>query len=304
MKKIFARKSNQVVIYDTNPQQLERALQQIKQVADEIAVRRISASKDLEFALDGANYVQECVFEKVEVKQAVFKEIEAVLKKLQGELPILASSSSAIPISEIGKDLEENTKRFSLVAHPVNPPYSIPIVELVPSPLTNPEILELTKEILKDVGQVPVVLRKETRGFLLNRLQYALLAEAFRIVDDGLASPEDVDLCLTAGLARRWVFMGPFQTIDMNAPLGVLDYCQRYSNTILDIVKDQDNTRRWSDALIDKVNEGARSMNGPVDEISSALQWRDERLGKLEAFLKQEESLKEFRDRKRKRNKD
>ena len=198
-------------------------------------------------------------------------------------------------MSKISMHLAESIQENCLVVHPVNPPFAIPLVELVPSPKTKLNIVNQAKEIMQNIGQSPVVLHKELPGFLLNRLQYALLAEAFRLVDDGCASPEDVDLCIKDGLARRWAFIGPFQTIDLNAPNGVKDYCQRYSSTILDIVKTQDNSKIWSENLIEKVNSGCREMNGPEAELSSVVDWRNERLANLDKHLNDQISLKQFK---------
>jgi L-gulonate 3-dehydrogenase len=160
----------------------------------------------------------------------------------------------------------------------VNPPFAIPVVELVPAPWTNPLAVTYARQLMNDVGQAPITLKKEVDGFALNRLQYALLAEAYRLVEvsllrqcachatflrgfishdlqDGICSPEDVDTAVHSGLGPRWSFMGPFQTIDLNAPNGVLDYCERYSSTILGVVKAQDNTRPWKPETIQVINE-------------------------------------------------
>jgi L-gulonate 3-dehydrogenase len=209
------------------------------------------------------------------------------------KLPIIASSSSAIAMSKISEGMK--FKEQCIISHPVNPPFTIPLVEIVPAPWTKPDVTARTRALLQDIGQSPVTLLKECPGFLLNRLQYAILAEAFRIVDDGLCTPEDVDACMANGLARRWVFMGPFQTIDLNAPKGVQDYCDRYGKTILEIVEQQDNSRKWSPELVTKINEAARKMNGSVEEIPKALAWRDDRLAKLQSHLDKQSNLNNFK---------
>ena len=98
----------------------------------------------------------------------------------------------------------------------------------MPAPWTDPAIVERTRALMVAAGQSPIVMRREIDGFVMNRLQGALLEEAFRLVADGYASVEDVDIGLREGLALRWSFMGPFETMDLNAPAGVRDYVERY----------------------------------------------------------------------------
>jgi len=122
-----------------------------------------------------------------------------------------------------------------------------------------------------------VVLKKEIPGFVQNRLQYALLGEAFRLVEDGVMSPEDVDTTVIHGLAARWSFMGPFQTIDLNAPKGVNDYAERYLLGIQQILKKQDNGRNFSSDTVKQINDHFRSRY-QVEQIPQVTSWRDQRL--------------------------
>ena len=114
------------------------------------------------------------------------------------------------------------------MAHPINPPYLVPAVELVPAPWTDAQTMERGAEFLRGIGQVPLVMEREIDGFIMNRLQGALLDEAFRLVEGGYASAADVDRGIADGLALRWSFIGPFETIDLNAPGGIADYVARY----------------------------------------------------------------------------
>ena len=115
------------------------------------------------------------------------------------------------------------------MAHPVNPPHLIPVVELCGAPWTSASTIERAREVMHAVGQVPVTVACEIEGFVLNRLQGALLSEAMRLVGDGVVSPADLDATVAAGLGLRWSFMGPFATIELNAPGGVADYAARYA---------------------------------------------------------------------------
>src|SRR5207253_7258482 len=115
-----------------------------------------------------------------------------------------------------------------LVAHPINPPQLNPLEELVGAPWTAPATIAKAKAIYEAVGQAPIVVKREIDGFILNRLQAVLLSEAFRLVGDGYVTPQDLDKTLKDGLGLRWSFMGPFETIELNAPGGIPDYCRRY----------------------------------------------------------------------------
>jgi L-gulonate 3-dehydrogenase len=104
-----------------------------------------------------------------------------------------------------------------LIAHPVNPPHVVPIVELCGAPWTSPDVIKRAREIYDSVGQVPVEVKKEIDGFILNRMQAVLVAEALRLVGQGYCTAEDLDKTIAHGLGLRWAFMGPFETIELNA---------------------------------------------------------------------------------------
>jgi len=216
-------------------------------------------------------HAQECVPESLDAKKAVFAQLDAAAPLHT----VLGSSTSNIPSSHFTADLKGRHR--CLVTHPVNPPYLIPLVEIVPAPWTSPELVAQTKGLMIDVGQAPIVLKKEINGFALNRLQHALLGEAFRMVEDGVASAEDVDLAVTHGLSTRWSFMGPFQTIDLNAPGGVGDYCRRYLGGMYAVLSEEDNSRRIGEETIKAIEQTMRAKY-PIEAIPTKSAWRDERL--------------------------
>ena len=154
----------------------------------------------------------------------------AALDALAPAAAVLASSTSAIPASQFTEALAGRAR--CLVAHPVNPPHLVPVVELCGAPWTAAATIERARAVMTEVGQVPIVVRRELDGFILNRLQGALLSEAMRLVGEGYVSPEDLDKTVAHGLGLRWSFMGPFATIELNAPGGVADYCARYSGIL------------------------------------------------------------------------
>lgn len=138
------------------------------------------------------------------------------------------------------------------------------------------------------IGQAPVLVKKEVHSFVLNRLQGALLNEAFRLVEDGVISADDLDKTVRDGLGLRWSFMGPFETIDLNAPGGVKDYVERYSGNMYELAKQQADPRRWQGSVVDKVVEERRSLL-PLQNLPDRGKWRDARLMALVAHKKQTE---------------
>ena len=180
----------------------------------------------LEEALDGASHVQESTPEDVERQTAGVREA----RRAGGGDAVVASSTSAILPSRFTEALPGRAR--CLVVHPINPPYLIPAVEIVPAPWTDTGVVERTASLMRSAGHAPIVMKREIDGFVMNRLQGALLEEAFRLVAEGYASVEDVDIGIRDGLAMRWSFIGPFETIDLNAPGGVRDYAQALSTDL------------------------------------------------------------------------
>ena len=208
--------------------------------------------------------------ENVAEKQRIFMELDL----LAHADTVLASSTSGIPASAFTEGL--NGRSRCLVAHPVNPPYLIPLVELCPAPWTDPGVTERTRALMTRAGQVPATVRHEMDGFALNRLQGALLAEAFRLLADNVISPTDLDALVKHGLGLRWSFMGPLETIDLNAPGGLADYCTRYGPLYATLQR-QMQPRLWDKALIDRVN-AVRRAELPANMQAVRQEWRDRRL--------------------------
>ncbi|MHA1566753.1 MAG: 3-hydroxyacyl-CoA dehydrogenase family protein, partial [Alphaproteobacteria bacterium] len=173
-----------------------------------------------------------------------------------------------------------------LVIHPINPPYLVPAAEVVPAPWTDRTVVDRACDLLVSAGHAPIVMKKELDGFVMNRLQGALLEEAFRLVADGYASVEDVDIGIREGLALRWSFMGPFETIDLNAPEGVRDYAARYQDLYEQLLPSQQRRVDWSGEVMDQV-EGDRRKALPADKLVERQVWRDRRLMALAAHKRQ-----------------
>ena len=183
---------------------------------------KIHLAQDISQAVGGSIYVQESGPEDLDIKKELTKNIDAATPD---DIPV-ASSTSGIPTSLYASDVQG--KYRCLVAHPINPPHLIPAVEIVPAPFTSAATTQAVKKIIISIEKEPLELKKEISGFVVNRLQGALLSEAFKLVKDGIASAEDIDKAVSEGLGLRWSFMGPFQTIHLNAPEGIAGYVKRY----------------------------------------------------------------------------
>jgi L-gulonate 3-dehydrogenase len=231
---IFARVGWDVRLYDAGDGIAQSALplcaEGLGTLADhglcgdpETASGRIRAVDSLTMCLDGVAFVQENGPERLDVKRTLF----AALDEAAPRDAVIASSTSAIRCSLFTEDLPGRAR--CLIGHPVNPPHLIPLVEISGAPWTSAEALARARAVYAEVGQVPITVLKEIEGFILNRLQGALLAEAFRLAAEGYVSPQDLDRTVSDGLGLRWSFMGPFETIELNAPGGIADYCARYT---------------------------------------------------------------------------
>jgi 3-hydroxyacyl-CoA dehydrogenase len=287
---VFARAGWEAALYDAVDGVAQNALGPVAEGLDELAkhglvddpkgsAARVRAGKSVADALDGASFVQENVPETVEAKRAIFAEMDA----LAAPDAILASSSSAIVPSLFSENLAGRAR--CLVAHPVNPPHLVQIVELVGAPWTAPETIARAKQVYESIKQVPIVVRREIEGFILNRLQGALLAEAFRLVGEGYVSPQDLDKTIKDGLGLRWSFMGPFATIELNAPSGIADYCARYTGFYRRLQSRPAGVEVYDDANIANILKEWGKQATP-DELAELTRWRDQRLAALAALKK------------------
>jgi 3-hydroxyacyl-CoA dehydrogenase len=280
----FARAGWACALWDPQPDATAAALKTIDGLLADLAagdllrgqspaevLGRMAAMPTIAEALRGAAWAQENAPERIEVKLELWREID----RLAEPEAILASSSSAIVPSRFTEQLPG--RRRCLVAHPLNPPYLIPAVELVPAPWTSGETMERAAEVMRGIGQAPIVMRKEIDAFVMNRLQGALLEEAFRLVADGVCSVEDVDIGLRDGLALRWSFMGPFETIDLNAPGGVADYVRRYQGIYEQIFPQMQRRVDWAGDVLATV-EGQRRQRLSESRLTERQRWRDRRL--------------------------
>ncbi|MEQ9449431.1 MAG: 3-hydroxyacyl-CoA dehydrogenase [Rhodospirillaceae bacterium] len=279
---VFARAGRSVALYDTDANALENALVLIAGAANDLhreglvdedaqaIVGRITATTNLGAALAGAAYAQENAPETLDIKRALFGAMDAAAPPET----IFGSSTSGIRASQFSEHLKGRAR--CLVAHPVNPPSVVPLVELAPAPWTDPGAVEKVRQLMAAVGQQPITVQREIDGFILNRLQGALLNEAMRLIADGYVTTEDLDKTVKYGLGLRWSFMGPMETIDLNAPGGVPDYSTRYGPIYHQVAKEAE-ARPWDDKLFGQAAKDRRATL-PMDKHVERQQWRDRRL--------------------------
>jgi L-gulonate 3-dehydrogenase len=263
---VFARAGHSVKLYDSTAGATEKAigliregLQELQQFglikeSPEMVMKRVRNAGTLADAVRDADYVQENTAERLDVKRDVYRQLDEAAPAHC----ILASSTSTIQTSRFSEGLKGRHR--CIVAHPVNPPHVVPVVEISPAPWTSPEVVAKTHALLEKVGQVAIAVRKEVEGFILNRLQAALLLESWRLVKEDYVSVEDLDKCIKDGLGLRWALMGPFETIDLNAPGGVTDYAERYGPTLWGMMKDVKH-ESWTDKLVAKIEEERRTRS-------------------------------------------
>jgi len=284
---VFARAGLQVRAHDSSadrllqlPDLMRRSLENLQAAGliedPEAVLARVTCHADLAQAVDGVDYIQESVLERVDVKRALYKQLDGILD----DHTLVGSSSSGIPSSAFTEGL--SIAPNCLVAHPVNPPYLARIVELVPAEWTRPEAMNGVHALMSRVDQHPIRVTREIEGFVLNRLQGALLREAWALYDEGYCSLADLDATISEGLGLRWSFMGPFETIDLNAPGGIRDYAERLGGLYLSIAKDRTDPQPWSDDLIARV-ETERRQTLAADQLQERGVWRDRRLMALAA---------------------
>jgi 3-hydroxybutyryl-CoA dehydrogenase len=218
---VFAQHGCTVKLCDIAENSLRNALEKIRsnlrlcvemgierEAVSEAVISRITATTDLQDALRGMQFVTEAVPEDLDLKKELFKEIDAVTD----ENVIMASNTSTLSITELTKSIK-NSGRF-LITHWFNPPHLVPVVEVVKATSTTEETFRRTFQFLEDMGKDPVHVLKPVPGFLVNRIQTAMFREVVALLEDGVATPEDIDKTVRGSLGLRLAAMGPLTVVD------------------------------------------------------------------------------------------
>lgn len=220
----------------------------------EEALKHISYSTDKNEFKD-ADLIVEAIIEKMEIKQNYWLEVEGLAK----EDCIFATNTSGLSINGICSKLI-NKKRF-IGMHWWNPPHIIPLIELIKADETSDETIQVLRELVDKIGKESVVVLKDVNGFIGNRIQFAVYREALKIVEEGIATVEDVDKAMKYGPGFRYPVLGPFETAD----LGGLDTFYYISSYLFNELSDVKEPTKLQKELMDNNNLGVKAGKGWYD---------------------------------------
>lgn len=240
---LFLASGRSVAVFDPAPQtetMVKQTVENVWPVLEKLDLtafgnpNNITFHDNLSAAVEGAAFVQESVPERIEIKHALYREIESLLEPDV----VVASSASGLTLSEMQTGW--NDPGSLVLGHPFNPPHLIPLVEIMGNDKTKPNIVDKAESFYKSIGKVTIRVNREVPGHVANRLQAAVWREAIHLVTTGVASVEDVDTAMWAGPGLRWAVMGPTMLFHLGAGEGGLEeFCERYS----------DSFNRWWDDL-------------------------------------------------------
>ncbi len=281
---VFSDAGASVTLCDPDANRLGQSPRAIEAQRAAIAIAGLSAggapadvkcAPDSTGALEEADLVIECGPERLDAKQAIFA---GLLAQAPSDT-ILTTASSAITISRILPNPADQDR--CLVAHPVNPPSVLRLIELCPAPGTAEKTTDRASELFKAVGFSPVILSQEIEGFLLNRLQGAVLREAYRLVDEGVADADAIDTVMRMGLGPRWALSGPFETAELNTDGGIEGHAARMGPAYARIGRSRGETVDWHPDLVARVAREREALRGSTIEQRRA--WRANAVARLVA---------------------
>ena len=287
----FAAAGYDVILCGRSEERLKQALEKIEHSLNELAqweiisedtvrpaLDRLQTTTDLTQAGSHADLIVESVVEVLEVKEKLFSKLDAICP----DRTLFASNTSSLLPTTLAA-ATQRPDRF-LIAHYFNPPYLMPLVEIVRGEKTSDEAVNAVFNLMKAMGKSPIICQKEALGFIVNRLQLVLWREAFNIVQRGIASPQDVDLAVKNSFGRRLGMVGPFELYEYIDGYDLTLQCEKY------ILPDMDTSNQPYPLLLEKVenNElGAKTGKGFYDwtpEFTEA--WRKKILKGLVAYAK------------------
>ena len=289
--RVFSRAGCRTHLYDNDPSQTRKALAWFEEslkldVSDGFITAKeaessrtlVSTHDDLADALSGVQYIQESGPEKLEIKRTIFR----LLDQTADPEAIIASSTSSLDMNKIAEGLHGISR--CIMAHPFNPPHIIPVVEVMPTRKTNPEVTKATIDFLKRAGQKPVLVNFYVSGYLINRIQAAVVREAIHQVERGVADVDAVDTVIRDGLGLRWALFGNFGVNNTNADGGVREYYSRFGEGYKAIMKDLDSTPpTFAPDMIERIGRGVDAMEGKTP-LSAICRWRDRMVLRIRAL--------------------
>ncbi len=284
---VFARAGVPARLYDSMPDNRAKALERIAEALAQSAVLvgdaaaqkavldRITVADSLADVAADADFVHECIDEKLDSKKTVFSELDRCVKPTA----ILATTTSSFPVSTFASDLPGRAR--CIVVHPATPPHLLPVTEICPAPFTDQAVTDATFAFMEQCGQVPVLIRFEQSSFVLNRMQAALVVEMLRCLNSGIISPRDIDKIISQGFGLRWAFLGPFEGVDLNAVGGIREYLDRFGFIFDDMAR-----QNWRGGAV--VTPEAIAMlevyaraQLPLGAIGERTMWRDRAIASL-----------------------
>lgn len=289
---VHARAGHRVRLFDADPARRSASLREIAHSLAELSafglldgesdrvLDNVEVADSLEQALADGDLVHECAPEDLALKRRLTSQIDAIA----GRDAVIASASSALTASEFAADVEGCDR--CLVAHPGNPPFLLPVIEIVPAPFTSPLAVRKASSILSAAGMSPVSLKKEVKGFVFNRLQGALLREAYCLVRDGVVGVDDLDRVVRDGLGLRWAVIGPFEAVDLNTRGGIERHAALLGPAYAAMGAERGQDDPWTPDLVARVAAERRELL-PLGERDGRVRWRDRQLMRLLAARKQ-----------------
>ncbi|HEY9162937.1 MAG TPA: 3-hydroxyacyl-CoA dehydrogenase NAD-binding domain-containing protein [Desulfomonilia bacterium] len=287
---LFAQKGYRVTAYSRRPETREKGYQQVCSNLDFFvekgvltkedrnqAVERVRFVSEIKEAVSDAHFIEECSGETYEIKKPVFEEID----RHAPASTIIGSSSSGLCMSEIQQSVKHKDR--CVITHPWNPPHLIPLIEIVPGRDTSDATVKTSIRFMEHLGKIPVLVKKEVPGFIGNRLAVALWREAIDLVENGVASVEDVDKALYAGPGLRWALMGSHMIYHLGGGEdgGVGHFIDGIGNTTFKAIWEELTTWNYiTEPMKEKLIEGIKEeMKGR--SFKDFVKWRDDKIFEL-----------------------
>jgi len=285
---LYCRNGVETRLYDPDPEALRRGYDNVVEALDlfvslglldvpsrDAAEAHLDQCESLEDAVSGADWVHENAPEELALKQELFQKLDALARPDA----ILASSVSGSSMTSVSQRTVHPER--CVVVRPTNPPHIIPYCEIIAGEKTAADVVASARDFMLRMGQSPTVVNKEVYGFVLNRLQFALIGEAIWLLREGVASLADIDRCLTDGLALRWAFTGPFLGEELNSA-SIEDEFRKYGESFKEFWSSLEGVSSLDERDIALAREGIADVlaGRSHDEV---LEWRDRMILALRA---------------------